>query len=110
MAQLCLLGDEGTMAGRWEIGAQPLAVGRDETADVQVDDQLLSRRHFVISQEGESFLLKDLDSRNGTWVDGRRALAAAMKLRHHDCIAAGRTLFMFSEELPASTGSKPPAT
>jgi len=110
MAQLCLLGDDGTMAGRWEIGAQPLAVGRDEAADVQVDDQLLSRRHFVISQEGECFLLKDLDSQNGTWVDGRRALAAATKLRHHDCIAAGRTLFLFSEEFLPPAGSKPSVT
>jgi pSer/pThr/pTyr-binding forkhead associated (FHA) protein len=109
MAHLCLLGDDGAMAGRWEIGAKPLAVGRDKNVDVQIDDQLLSRRHFVISREGESFLLKDLDSQNGTWVDGRRALAEAMKLRHHDCIAAGRTLFLFSEEVAAPADPKPSA-
>jgi pSer/pThr/pTyr-binding forkhead associated (FHA) protein len=104
MAQLCLLGEDGSMAGRWEIGAKPLAVGRDASVDVKIDDQLLSRRHFVISREGENFLLKDLDSQNGTWVAGHRALATALKLHHHDCIAAGRTLFLFSEESRPTSG------
>ena len=41
-------------------------------------------------------VLKDLDSQNGTSVDGKRVQAAT--LRHHDCILAGRTLFLFSEK------------
>jgi pSer/pThr/pTyr-binding forkhead associated (FHA) protein len=98
MATLCLLNDDGAVADRWEIGNQPVAVGRDESADVIIDDQTLSRRHFVILREGEDCLLKDLNSQNGTWVDGRPALAEATKLRHHDCILAGRTVFLFSAE------------
>lgn len=98
MASLCLLNDEGAMAEHWELGEHPLAVGRDESADVVVDDESLSRRHFVIVHEGDHYLLRDLNSQNGTWVDGQRAKDAT--LHHHDCILAGRTLFLFSEMTP----------
>jgi pSer/pThr/pTyr-binding forkhead associated (FHA) protein len=62
---------------------------------VIIADDTLSRIHFLITRQGRGFLLTDLESRNGTWVDGHRAETAA--LHHHDCIVAGRTLFIFSE-------------
>lgn len=97
MADLLLLGDDGAMTEHWEIGALPVAVGRDASADVVINDLALSRRHFVIVREGEAYLLKDLNSQNGTWVDGHRAAVEPTKLSHHDCILAGRTLFLFSD-------------
>ena len=108
MASLCLLGDDGTMARRWDIGEEPLSVGRDEAADVQIDDGSLSRLHFSIGREGAAFVLKDLKSQNGTSVDGKRV--ESVKLRHHDCIVAGRTVFLFSEQAaqPTTTTLKPP--
>lgn len=101
MASLCLLGEDGATAQRWELGENPLEVGRDESADIVVEDQSLSRRHFLIVREGKHYLLKDLNSQNGTWVDGRRA--EATRLSHHDCILAGRTLFLFSERKASAT-------
>lgn len=98
MASLCLLGENGTPLERWQIGTEPLSIGRGESADVVVEDAALSRRHFIIAREGNDYLLKDLKSQNGTWVDGQRA--EVTKLRHHDCILAGRSLFMFSENHP----------
>jgi two-component system NtrC family sensor kinase len=95
MAHLCLLDEDGAVSQRWEIGDQPMAVGRSEAADVRIPDKLLSRHHFRIWREGADFLIKDLDSRNGTWVDGQRA--EATKLAHDVCIVAGRSVFMFSE-------------
>ena len=96
MASLCLLAEDGRKAGSWELGPRPLAVGRGESADIIINDASLSRRHFQIVREGDEYLLRDLNSRNGTFVDGKRA--AATKLRHHDCILAGRTLFLFTEQ------------
>lgn len=96
MATLSLLGEDGITAQCWEIGARPLSVGRDDSADVVIEDETLSRRHFLIVKQGTNYVLQDLDSQNGTWVDGRRARARATLLHHHDCIAAGRTIFMFS--------------
>jgi pSer/pThr/pTyr-binding forkhead associated (FHA) protein len=107
MASLCLLGDDGLMVERWEIGDEPLAVGRDAAAEVTIADGSLSRRHFLIMRTGQDYLLKDLESQNGTWVDGR--LADTVKLHNHDCILAGRTLFLFSELTPpaGTVHSKP---
>jgi pSer/pThr/pTyr-binding forkhead associated (FHA) protein len=96
MANLCLLDDVGAIAQRWELADQPVAVGRDASADVTINDDSLSHRHFAILREGETYMLKDLDSQKGTWVGGQRARAAA-KLRHNECIAAGRSLFLFRE-------------
>lgn len=96
MASICLLDENGAATQRWELTENPLSVGRGASADVIVADATLSRRHFVILPENGHFWLKDLNSQNGTYVDGRRA--AAVKLHHHDCIAAGRTLFMFNEQ------------
>ena len=97
MAKLGLLNEEGAMTQAWEIGNEPLAIGRSDTADVIIDDAALSRVHFLIMRQGQSFVLQDLKSQNGTWVDGRRAEATT--LHHHDCIVAGRSLFIFSEPL-----------
>lgn len=97
MASLCLLDENGALTERWELGIRPLAIGRDASADVIVDDPALSRRHFLIERDGAEYLLKDLHSQNGTWVDGRRAEVAI--LHHHDCILAGRTIFLFKEQV-----------
>jgi pSer/pThr/pTyr-binding forkhead associated (FHA) protein len=95
MAKLCLLDENGVTTEAWEIGDDPLAVGRGVGANVVVDDATLSRVHFMIAREDGKFVLTDMSSQNGTWVDGERAMAKT--LRHHDCILAGKTLFIFSE-------------
>ncbi len=96
MASLCLLDEDGTLSGRWELQGHPLTVGRGAAADVVVADPTLSRLHFCIENDGREFLLKDLNSQNGTWVDGRRA-NRSLSLHHHDCILAGRSLFLFKQ-------------
>jgi pSer/pThr/pTyr-binding forkhead associated (FHA) protein len=100
MASLCLLGEDGAVVYRWEIGTRPVSIGREADEDVKISDESLSRRHFVVSRDGGNCFLEDLNSQNGTWVDGRRASARATKLNHHDCILAGRSLFIFSENHP----------
>ncbi len=109
MASLCMLDENGSLTGRWEVGGKPMTIGRGAAADVIVNDPALSRLHFVIEREGQEYLLKDLNSQNGTWVDGRRAGLA--KLHHHDCILAGRTIFLFKTSVeqsvvPASAGPR----
>jgi pSer/pThr/pTyr-binding forkhead associated (FHA) protein len=108
MATLCLLGNDGAMAGKWEIRHEPTTVGRGASVDMKVDDDGLSRRHFMIGREGAEYVIKDLSLRNGTWVHGHRALTA--KLHHNDCILAGHTLFRFCEERPAVSPALAPVS
>ncbi len=96
MASLCMLSIDGALGARWEISDEPMTVGRSAVADVKVEDDGLSRRHFMILREGTDYLIRDLNSRNGTWVHGHRAVTA--RLHDDDCILAGNTLFRFCEE------------
>jgi hypothetical protein len=54
------------------IGAQPFIVGRGRGADLALPDDTVSRRHAQIVRTGDGFMLADLGSTNGTWMDGRR--------------------------------------
>ena len=103
-----MLGNDGATARQWEISDQPVTIGRGALVDVKVGDDGLSPRHFVIVREGAEYLVKDLSSRNGTWVHGHRAPAA--RLHHNDCILAGHTLFRFCEDQPAATAAPQPAS
>jgi hypothetical protein len=67
-----LLMVEGPSQGKRFYMEQPmLLVGRDALCDVNVSDRQVSRRHASISLEGERYILRDLGSKNGTFVNGQ---------------------------------------
>lgn len=82
---------------RWELGNAPLTIGRDEGVTVRIPDYRMSGRHFTIAREGGAFVLYDLNSTNGTWVNGLRVTRQTLKSGDH--IVAGRTLFSFETGL-----------
>lgn len=47
------------------------SIGRDATADIQINDTGLSRQHFAVIWDGKNAAVKDLNSTNGTRVNGR---------------------------------------
>ncbi len=71
------------------------SVGRHERSDVRLLDGMVSRRHCLILREGERFLVKDLESRNGTWVNGRR-IENRKQIKHGDVIQVGPFRLHFS--------------
>src|SRR5215213_1853031 len=80
----------------FELGEEALSVGRDSTNVVRLADSLLSRRHCRIERAGERLLLTDLESLNGTFVNGRPVREHA--LAHGDRVAVGESCFLLSEE------------
>jgi len=63
---------EGPGAGqKIVIEHQPLIIGRDETCDVVIPDRQVSRQHARITLEADRWLLEDLGSKNGTFVNGQ---------------------------------------
>jgi hypothetical protein len=63
---------EGPGAGqRILIEQQPLIIGREETCDVVIPDRQVSRQHARITLEADRYLLEDLGSKNGTFVNGQ---------------------------------------
>jgi len=101
MAELYHIGYDGSRAERWEIEEEPVVVGRSGQAKVSIGDEGLSRRHFLILRDGKDYVIKDLNSRNGTWLAGRRVCAE--RLHNNDCILAGHTVFLFADRPARST-------
>lgn len=93
-ACLCLLGPGGALVQSWHIGVKPMAFGRGSNADVCLDDESLSRGHFLLTHEGHEYFVIDLGSENGTWLRGEKV--TARRLSHGDVIRAGQSLFYFS--------------
>ncbi len=68
---------EGPDAGRQLPLDRELTVGRDETADFALSDQHASRRHCQVTPTGAKATVKDLDSRNGTFVNHQEVIGSA---------------------------------
>ncbi len=50
----------------------PFTIGRNDTADLQIDSNQVSREHAVISKHGRKYKVRDLGSTNGTFLNGQR--------------------------------------
>lgn len=79
-----LLMVEGPWPGKRFFIEDPLfLVGRDAQCDLVISDRQVSRRHAVVSQEDDQYVLKDLGSKNGTFVNGQE-LAGPYALQDGD--------------------------
>lgn len=70
-----------------------MTLGRSKKADVFIDDDKLSRKHAKITRVGTGYRLIDLESRNGTYVNGIRVLEHP--LSSFDIIELGRSKIKF---------------
>src|SRR5829696_5707001 len=93
----------------FELGEEALSVGRDSTNVVRLADSLLSRRHCRIESAGDRLLLTDLESLNGTFVNGRPVREHA--LAHGDRVTLGESCFIFlADEGETAPGPSNPVT
>ena len=92
----------------YELGeGEELSVGRDSSNRLRLADSVLSRRHCRIRRAGDRFVLTDLESLNGTFVNGRPVREHV--LAHGDQIAVGdsRLVFLAAEGEEAPGASNP---
>jgi hypothetical protein len=88
-----------TIDGRkQEITSARVVIGRSRSCDVRLPDVNVSRRHAEIRQEGATYWVVDLDSMNGTVVNGRRI--ERERLRDGDKIVLGSTEIVFGKSIP----------
>jgi pSer/pThr/pTyr-binding forkhead associated (FHA) protein len=57
---------DGNTVKQWDIPARPFSVGRGDQVDAQIEDSEMSRQHFVITPQGNGYVLQDKNSTNGT--------------------------------------------
>jgi hypothetical protein len=92
---------EGEQAGqRWQINREPFVVGRGGECDLILPERQVSREHIRIYKKDEQFIVEDLDSKNGTWLNADQLQAESAILKDGDEITiamAVRMTFIDSE-------------
>jgi pSer/pThr/pTyr-binding forkhead associated (FHA) protein len=80
----------------FELTAEETLIGRNPTTDITLLDDGISREHAIIlyDADSDSYSLEDLQSTNGTQVNGKRV--RSVTLADGDEVRVGRTLFRFS--------------
>ena len=78
---------------RVELSEETIVLGRERSNTVYIGDLLLSRRHCSIEKNGYSYVLRDLQSRNGVLVNGTRVQDHT--LNHSDRVEIGASTFLF---------------
>lgn len=71
----------------------PVTIGREEGNSIQLNDERVSRFHIKIQEDMDKLVLTDLDSTNGTKVNGEDIRLRI--LRPGDLIALGRSVLVF---------------
>ena len=85
---------------RIEMGdAQEYVFGRDDTADIVLNDDLVSRRHARVRRDWSGTHVEDLDSRNGIKVNKKRAKKVTLKDRDEVEIGGVKLLFLDPSEV-----------
>jgi len=100
----------GPLAGQtFLLGHQALTIGRDRANGVQLRDPAVSRQHCVVEPMGGRFRLRDLGSRQGTFVNGLPVRQRI--LEEGDRITVGNSAFLFlqEEEQPDASSASLPA-
>src|SRR5215470_9398064 len=79
----------------------PFTIGREEGNHLRLNDERVSRFHAKVQQDGTDLILTDLESTNGTRVNGHTI--QIRRLRYGDQIAIGRSVLLFgsNEEIDA---------
>jgi pSer/pThr/pTyr-binding forkhead associated (FHA) protein len=86
----------GALAGTsWELAASETLIGRNPTSDVALQDEGISREHAIVlyDEANDAYSVEDLQSTNGTQVNGKRVRSAT--LTPGDEVRIGRTVFEF---------------
>ena len=106
-----LIIEEGPLAGqKWVLDKETIILGRDEDCDVVLPERLVSRHHAAIRCRDEGYLLEDLGSKNGTFLNGQ-AVTEPVILQDGDeiqialClrlvfVGAGATMPLTLEQVP----------
>lgn len=87
----------GQVKKKFLIDDEETFIGRDPTAGIVLPDTGVSRKHARIFRTDTAFVIEDLDSSNGTYVDGVPIVTCV--LHGGDSVQIGHTLFLFDSLL-----------
>ncbi|HBL45333.1 MAG TPA: stage II sporulation protein E, partial [Planctomycetaceae bacterium] len=92
MATLVML--QAGQAVSYSLNEPEMVLGRHPDCQIQLDSNMVSRRHAQVVGSGDEFFVEDLGSGNGTFVNGKK-IEGRTRLAHDDRIKVGPILFRF---------------
>lgn len=88
---ILIVQDGDKLNQRWTMFKDEVVLGRGEECDITLGERQISRQHIRIYKENSSYFIQDLDSKNGTWVNGQ-PLRGFRELRDGDEIQVALTV------------------
>ncbi len=94
--KLTLLSSQTITPEEFELIKPEMVIGRDDDVDLTIPSQAVSRRHARLLREAEGYVVEDLGSSNGTYVNGQK-LSGRRVLKTGDQIRLGRAVTLVYE-------------
>ena len=85
-----------------ELDQDSYTIGREAGNEIVIEDPQVSRRHAQLTRQGASYLIEDIGSTNGTYVNGKRVTAPVL-LSNGDMIGLADTIVL-AVQAPLTTG------
>ena len=104
MPRIILL--QAGQAQPFELDRDELFLGRLPECEIQLPSNMISRKHARIFVDGSGFAIEDLNSGNGTFVNGQRITEATL-LKHDDRIKIGPMLLRYETERSYASATPP---
>jgi len=93
MSSKLILALDGEILREYQVERDFMSIGRKHENDIQLNDLTVSGRHALISKVGENIYIEDLNSTNGTLVNGN--YVSKLALKHGNVVQVGHHLFTF---------------
>lgn len=88
----------------YSLEGEQLTIGRDSSNDIAVNDAEVSRRHARLTFQGGKYVLEDMGSTNGTFVNGQR-LTGPRVLKSGEVISLGEQIVFVYEAVESDPGA-----
>ena len=105
MAQFQFVMRSGPTPGvTFPLEGDQLTIGRDASNGVAINDAEISRKHSRLSFQGGKYVLEDLGSTNGTFVNGQR-LSGPVVLKPGDVVSLGEQIVLMYDAINQDAGA-----
>jgi hypothetical protein len=105
MAQFQFVMRSGPTPGEtFPLEGDQLVIGRDASNNITINDAEISRKHARLSFQGGKYILEDLGSTNGSFVNGQR-LAGPVVLKPGDVVSLGEQIVLMYDMISVDTGA-----
>lgn len=93
-----------TPGATYSLEGDQLVIGRDSASNIAINDAEVSRKHARLNFQGGKYVIEDLGSTNGTFVNGQRLIGPVV-LKSGDVISLGEQIVLLYESLSTDAGA-----